>query len=787
MIKHYFKITFRNMWKYRTQSLIGIFGLAFGFACFVPALYWYRYETTYDSFYPDAAHIYRIYSVEKQTGKTNDFVSGILERKLREQFPAIETSTVFFTETEHCSAEGTPYIQLRTLFADSTFLHVFPQAVISGNARQPLEVLNNMILTESVAIRLFGDVENAIGQQIKSTLFTWFPPYTVTAVVKDPPPNTNIAFDAILSHEQLSLQKTFVENTKEQIWAFAILYGYVRLHPYTDINRFAAQLRDFPAQLDADTNIELCMLPVSDIRHRLNAEAPFTLNFIRLFVAAGVLLIFSAVFNFLNLYLDLFRQRFRELQQRKVHGAKSRQLIMQMMFELSCSILLSLLLACFFIILFRPMFSGLLHISVGVTQIINLFIICGTGVMALIQFIGIIPFWRLSRLSGYKLQATSNKKQAPMLRRMAITMQLAVSVVFIVAALVVMMQMRFVSHKDLGFDHNRIIHLSGLSFFVKEDVRTALIHELEAIPQIENITDAYFEPQHNARTMTTEVEWQGKLPSENPVFHTIPTDSRFAATFGLKMLMGKWWDESGVQKIVLNEEAVRVMGLSDPVGSVIRLPYNLTMEAYEVVGVVNDFHTLSLRNRIYPTIFRKTYPSNSLYIRVVSGQEREALRRINAILPEIDASLVDVYPTPLNELFDRLNHSEQAGLKMFSVLATVCLLISLFGIYAIAASSTQRRRKEIAIRKVFGAEVSDIVRMFFREHILQVIMAGFIALPLAYYAMHRWLQGYAYRTNIPWWLLAGVITAITTVVLLTVLRQVLKVANSNPAEVVKSE
>jgi putative ABC transport system permease protein len=134
-----------------------------------------------------------------------------------------------------------------------------------------------------------------------------------------------------------------------------------------------------------------------------------------------------------------------------------------------------------------------------------------------------------------------------------------------------------------------------------------------------------------------------------------------------------------------------------------------------------------------------------------------------------------------------LNRSEQTGLKIFAILATVCLLISLFGIYAVATASTQRRRKEIAIRKVSGAEVSDIVRMFFREYTWQVIIAGVIALPLAYYAMFRWLQGYAYRTNIPWWLLAGVITGVIALVLLTVLGQVLKAANSNPAEVVKSE
>jgi putative ABC transport system permease protein len=231
------------------------------------------------------------------------------------------------------------------------------------------------------------------------------------------------------------------------------------------------------------------------------------------------------------------------------------------------------------------------------------------------------------------------------------------------------------------------------------------------------------------------------------------------------------------------------MGINDPVGAIIRIPfYGNPNQEYTVVGVVNDFHTLSLRSRIPPTIFSQLKtPLPGLYVRVASGQEQEAIRRINAILPEIDASLADVHPTPLNELYDHLNQSEQAGMQLFSILAIVCLLISLFGIYAVAAAAVQRRRKEVAIRKVVGAEVSDIVHLFFREYVLQVILAGVVALPIAYYAMHRWLQGYAYRTNIPWWLLTAVIAVIIAVVLLTVLGQVMRAAGSNPAEVVKSE
>ncbi len=787
MIIHYFKIAFRNMWKYKMQSLSGIFGLAFGLACFVPVVYWMRYETSYDSFYPDAEHIYRVYAVEKQSGKVNEGVSRIFEKKLQEKFPAVEASTVYLIEQENCSVEGIPHVQLRTLYTDSTFFGIFPQEFVSGDSRQPLQVLNNIILTETVAVRLFGNAEKAIGQQVQTKMKSSLPPYTVTAVVKDPPANTNMQFDVIIYHDMI---KYFSELPEEAQWTMFFMNLYVKLHPETDVDKLAEQMHDFTSRLGVNTNIELRMLPISDVRHQLNTDVPFTLNFIGLFVASGILLLFSALFNFLNLHLDLFRQRIRELRLRSVHGASEGQIVRQMMFELLCSILLALFLACSFVEIIRPAFAGLLNITMELSQLIQIFVVCGIGLMALILFIGFILFWKLSRVStSPQLEIRITGK--PVLRRMAVTMQLSVSMVFIVAALVVMMQMHFVNQKDLGFDSRGVIQLSGFLDYSGK-IQGALERELATIPQIESITQADFEPRHKSDiyTMITDVEWPGKSSFETPAFNVIYTDSRFVETFKLKMVTGEWWHQGETQEIVLNEEAVREMGLSEPEGSIIRIPSiddASVMVEYKVVGVVNDFHTLSLRNRIQPVIFLpSSQASNILYIRVVPGQEQEVMQKIAAILPGIDATLADARLTPVDELYNHLNWSEQVGLKMFSVLATVCMLISLFGIYAVAAAATSRRRKEIAIRKVVGAEAGNIIRMFLREYTLQVIAAGVVALPLAYLVMSGWLQGYAYRMNIPWWLLGGVIVGVIILILLTVFMQVLKAADSNPSEVIKA-
>lgn len=516
MLALYLKIAFRNMWKYKTQSLTGIFGLAFGLACFVPALYWLRYETSYDGFYPDADRIYRVYSFDKQAGKTNDMVSGILDRKLHDRFPAMQTSTVFFIDQNDCKTEGTPYVRLLTLFTDSAFLDVFPQTIVSGDAWHPLQVANNMILTETVAVRLFGDVEKAIGQSVKSTGLTQYdPPYTVTAVIKDPPSNTNLSFEAILSHEQIKMHKTFVDESGKAIWNFASLQMYAKLPPYTDVGRLAGQLRDYPSRSLANENVEIRMLPIGDVRYRLKDEAPFTLNFIRLFVVAGMLLLFSALFNFLNLHLDLFRQRMRELRLRAVNGASGGQLIGQMLFELTCAILLALLPACYLVVAVNPVFSGLLGISMEMPRVLGLFALCGVGVMLLVLLVGSVLFWRLSRLA---VRPRAERKTTGQLglQRVAVTLQLAVSILFIVAAWVVMLQMRFVNHKDLGFDRNGIVYLSGIQLFINEDVRVALLKELASIPQVGNVTDTYFTPKHSATPsdIKTDIEWPGKTQSE---------------------------------------------------------------------------------------------------------------------------------------------------------------------------------------------------------------------------------------------------------------------------------
>ena len=388
--------------------------------------------------------------------------------------------------------------------------------------------------------------------------------------------------------------------------------------------------------------------------------------------------------------------------------------------------------------------------------------------------------------------AENASARSPLSRRMAVALQLMVSIIFIVAATVVMLQLRYLGNKDVGFDREDLLLVEGF-VDVRGNVESAIIQELSKNPSVVGLTDTDFKPQHemNPVAIIKNIEWEGKPQGQEIPIYFHATDYRFGDTFGLRYLAGGWWREGEQQRIVINESMARLMGKENPVGEVIRMPnlrdYSQTAE-YVIAGVVNDFHTLSFRQPIHPTAFIDAGGFvNKLYVRTAPGQAEEVARQIRALLPKIDPTLADAKVTPIGTLYDALNQSETIGLRIFSFLALACLLIAMFGIYAAASAATKRRRREIAIRKVVGAGTKSILLLFIREYARLVAIASLVAFPIAYLIMADWLSGYAYRIEIALWWFAIILVGIAALVLITIWRQVIKAANENPAEVVKCE
>ena len=787
LLTHYGLIALKNIWKYRVSAAISILGLAFALICLVPILYWMDHELSYDSAYPDVESIYRIYSVEKSTGKTNTGASMAIQTSVCQENPAIEASTLLFITPENCRTDQIPYVQINMLYTDSTFLNVFPQEIICGNP-MPLQAINNIVLTESMATRLFGEPAEAIGKHLQTLMAPKWAPYVVTAVVKDPNKHTNLPFDAIINHDMI---QGLNRGPAEMQWQYFMTDLYVRLHPDTDPTTFVEKIRDIPERVGVNKELELRAMPIRDIRHHLKGDAPFTLDFIGLFVASGVLLLLAALFNFLNSYMDLFRQRAREWRLRLVNGATRRQLITQVAVELVCAVVAALLVTLIFIVQMKPLFIDWLDIDMDYAKILTFFAGMGLLTLVLILLIGLPLFAHMNRQMTSTL-AENASARSPLSRRMAIALQLMVSIIFIVAATVVMLQLRYLGNKDVGFERENLLLVDGF-VDVRGNVESAIIQELSKNPSVVGLTDTDFKPQHemNPVAIIKNIEWEGKPQGQEIPIYFHATDYRFGDTFGLRYLAGGWWREGEQQRIVINESMARLMGKENPVGEVIRMPnlrdYSQTAE-YVIAGVVNDFHTLSFRQPIHPTAFIDAGGFvNKLYVRTAPGQAEEVARQIRALLPKIDPTLADAKVTPIGTLYDALNQSETIGLRIFSFLALACLLIAMFGIYAAASAATKRRRREIAIRKVVGAGTKSILLLFIREYARLVAIASLVAFPIAYLIMADWLSGYAYRIEIALWWFAIILVGIAALVLITIWRQVIKAANENPAEVVKCE
>ena len=745
------------------------------------------HELSYDSAYHGSKFIYRVYSVEKSTGKINTGASKAIQASVCQENPAIEASTLLFITPENCRTDRIPYVQVNMLYTDSTFLNVFPQEIICGD-RMPLRAINNIVLTESMATRLFGEPTEAIGKHLQTLMAPKWAPYVVTAVVKDPGKHTNLPFDAIIHHDMID---GLNRGSAEMQWQYFMTDCYVRLHPDADPEAFADRIRDLPERVGVNKDLELRAMPIQDIRHHLKGDAPFTLDFIGLFVASGILLLLAALFNFLNSYMDLFRQRAREWRLRLVNGATRGQLITQVAVELACAVVAALLVALVFIVQMRPLFAGWLDIDMDYARILTFFAWMGLLAMALILLIGLPLFAHINRQMTSTL-AENTSARSPLSRRMAVALQLMVSIIFIVAATVVMLQLRYLGNKDVGFDREDLLLVDGF-VDVRGNVESALIQELQKNPSIVGLTDTDFKPQHemNAVAIIKNVEWEGKPQGEEIPIYFHASDYRFGDTFGLRYLSGGWWLEGEQQRIVINESMARLMDMENPVGQVIRMPdlrdYS-QMAEYVIAGVVNDIHTLSFRHPIYPTAFIDAGGFvNKLYVRTAPGQSEVVADQIRTLLPKISPTLADAQVTPVGALYDALNQSETIGLRIFSFLALACLLIALFGIYAAANAATKRRRREIAIRKVVGAGTGSILLLFIREYARLIAIASLIAFPIAYLIMVDWLSGYAYRIGIAIWWLVAILAGIAALVLLTIWQQVVKAANENPAEVIKCE
>ena len=777
MFTHYLKITFRNFRKYKSQSLVNIFGLAFGIACFVFGWFWIQYETSYNGFFPDARRMY----VMAEKGSQMEFpIMAFGNKKLLEQIPEFEQISWYSPGMLLYGGYNQRSAYINTVSVASDFFSFFKWTFLEGDSSGFHKAKGNVVITKKLATKLFGD-DPAVGKAIDQLRADNKQPdgkqYIVSGVIKDWPKNCTFNFDMMLCADADFR---------------AVFFAKVNRHANIDALREKFEQTSVSSLYgDRNPDCRLTIQPIGSLHSKyFTGDVVYGVNYIIIFFIAGALALLSAIFNFVTLSSGSMLNRSKEAVVRVVMGAERHDLTYLFLVNILLTVLMAFVVSFLLVLFLCPYFTRFVYIPTdGILQLWWQAALAGLLSVTLISVIPIVYLNRRNIANAFAGGKPVGRKTP--LRRLMIMLQLTIGCLLMMVAVTVFRQIAYMKNTDTGIDVENVAEM-GLSWYrSNQTVPSAVVSQLTASPYIEQTCITFRRSPLKKYSLYEFSHVNIEKPIRMNRMEII--DTSFFNFFRFRLKEGRFFDAHQTQYCVINQAAAQLIG-KNAVGSRIDEQLRQTTIEWEICGVVQDIY-YEFHKEIEPTIYlnkiyaeSQNYSDFLYYARMLPKFRKEGMAVLQSVM--LGDNEADGSETPCVWLEDELANArkgESAMFLLFSVLASACIVISLFGIYSLSALTTRRRRREIAIRKVFGADAVDVIRMFLREYLWLVAIAGLIALPVVFWLMNRWLQGYAYHAGVPWWLLILVIVAVAVIVLSTVLGQVLKAANDDPAEVVKSE
>lgn len=780
MFKNYLKITFRNILRHKGFSFINILGLALGMSVFLLIMLWVQDEMSYDRFHDRIENLYRL-TVTANLGEQSFkavVTPGEMLPYLHSQIPEIELSCRYrpLAYDILTEIEGKKFYEKKLACADSTFFQLFNFDVITGNVEEALANDDRIILTESAAGKYFGKID-PIGKDIK--LFNGRKTCTVYALIKDLPANTHFDFDMLLSMQYMAPFD----------WGNFYFNGYVVLNSATDPTLVEKKIDQLVAAKELGIETKYNLQPVKDIHLRSNfdidmANSTSEINnnvYIFRYIAFFILLI--ACINFMNLSTARSTKRSREVGVRKVIGAQRSNLIRQFLGESILFAFLGMMAALLLMEVILPYFNDLTGKEISIWKEASSKLLWQIGILTLITgfLAGICPALYLSSFRPVKVMKGDTGLQRSALRKILVVIQFALSVILICGAFVVSSQLKFIRQKDLGFDQNNLVYMRIVDGYWKNYDKFR--QELLALPEAENLTRSSDIPT-NTIHLWSGFNWEGMEPDKEYLMNVYSVDEHFLETMKFSILEGRGFSPEFDDRsnYILNEAAVAYTGITDPVGK------NFAYEDIQgnIVGIVKDFNYKSIRTQVEPLVMRLQRTYSYFILRLKTSNIENLKQKMKTIWT---ANYPD-YPFELHFLdtdYEKLYESEIRTGKVFNYFTLLAIVISCLGLFGLASFTAEQRTKEIGVRKVMGASVTQIVSLLSADFLKWVLFANLIAWPAAWILMNKWLQNFAYRTNINLFsfLIAGF--SACTVAFLTVSFQTLRAANSNPVKTLKYE
>ena len=800
MIKNYFIIAWRNLWKNKTFSIINILGLSIGLACCIVMFLFIQHELSYDKFHNQPSNIYRITSeAENASAKTSLAVSPApWPPMMKKDFPEIKNYVRLLRGEK--TVVGRPgqqkFYENDLIYADSTFFDVFSFDLLKGSTKNALVAPNSIILTKATAEKYFGK-EDPIGKTLEINSFVGTINAQVTAIAHEPPRNSHFTFNALISLQSLGDLSTF--------WAYHMFQSYVVLNNDASRKELEKKFKGFVDKYiannpRADGKHEIHLQPLTNIHLHSQMIGELGVNgdikYVYIFTGIASFILLMACFNFTNLSTARSLTRAKEVGLRKVVGARKQQLIRQFLSETTLLALIALTVAIIIAILVLPVFNQLSdrQLSFDVDNNLSLFLLLVLLILFVGLLAGIYPAVVLSSFKPVEVLKGKLLKTASGIsfRKVLITLQFVISIALIASTIIVTKQLQFLKNKKLGFDKENVVIVT-----LPKDMDSAKVQVFRnSILDSRSITDASAASSIPSDKIPVNQVNDGNIDlSKAHSMQMLFTDHEFIRTMDVKILAGRDFSHDHVtdktEAFILNEEAVKKAGWQTPADAIDK-PFqwvrpDAVLKSGKVIGVVQNFNITPLKSAVQPLVIHYA-PLRFQYL-YVRFKQQEAGNAINVI----GKSFKEIYPKQsfeyafLDETLNSMYVSEERTSQVFGYFSFLAIFIACVGILGLSLYSIQQRIKEIGIRKVLGASVMRITSELVKDFLKPILIAAIIAFPVAWYAMNKWLQDFAYHVSIPWWifLLAGIIAVV--IALVTIGYQAIKAAIANPVNSLRTE
>lgn len=779
---HNLLISFRNFRRNRTAFFINLGSLSAGLSCALLIYLWIADEISIDKFHENDARLYRVMvNYTNPDGvSTEEFTPTPLAEALVTGMPEVESAVStnpfmdWFSGPGMVSHEG-KQMKSTGFFASRDFFKIFSFPLLQGSPDNVLAEKNGVVISKSLALKLFATTEAAMGKVIEWDHFMRFQgPLFVTGVFDDIGENSTLRFDIIFNYDKLLEGDRYSGE-----WNSSYSLTMLLLREGTDVDAFNKKIAEL--MIPKGNPGILFAAPYSDKylhgTYENGVQSGGRIGYVNLFSLVAVFTLAIACINFINLATAQASKKMKEVGVKRSLGVSRATLIGQFLTESLLLALVSLVIAVIIGWLLLPNFNALTgkHLQLHVNPSIFLFTLI-VGVLS-----GVYPAFFIS---GFKGKMTMSGPGEVFTRKSLVILQFTISIIFIVGFMIVNQQIEFVQTKNLGYVKENVISFRRHGNFDRGNYETFL-NEIKNVPGVVNASSMAGTILNMARSTHQGFTWDGEIGDADKIDYPSPRISHdFIETMGIEMKEGKSFPQDTVENwnVMLNESAAKLIGYADPIGRTMMYgPNELT-----IVGVVKDFQYGSLHTPIQPMFMFYTSGRRDIVVRLQAGAEKSTLEQLQSIYQKYHPG----YPfefTFVDEDYDALYASETRVSSLSTYFAIVATLISCLGVFGLAVFSSERRTKEIGIRKVLGATTANIVRLLGSDIVRPVFVAIVIAVPVSYFIGSNWLAGFAERIELSWWMFAAAGVAALAVTSITVSLQTLRAAKANPVDSLRSE